>query len=62
MSILLLRELEKKEEACGRARFQLSKEVLCEAEHVRDFAYSGMVVPERPMEKVDTWKGRTEQS
>lgn len=52
MSSLLLRELEEKEETYGRARFHLSKGVLCEVGHVRKFAYLEMVGPESPMEKV----------
>lgn len=50
MSSLLLRELE---EAYGRARFQLSRGVLCEVDHVREFAYLEMLVPESPMERLE---------
>lgn len=51
MSSPLLRELEEKEEAFSRARFQLSKGVLCEVDHVREFAYLEVLVPESPVEK-----------
>lgn len=51
MSSPLLRELEEKEKAYSRARFQLSKRVLCEVDHVREFAYLEILVPESSVEK-----------
>lgn len=63
---LLLRELVGKRGACGRARFQLRKQVLCEeVGRVGEFAYLEMLIPESTGGKgwkEDIGKGSTEQS